>query len=336
VVHVRDARATRWDYRTGWYGDFVDQDVVDRMTDSGVLELTGASTRADAWRALLPDYRPGQKVAIKINLNNAIYGSKGQVIDALPQPVNAVVAGLRSAGVAEQDVWIYDMTAGWHLSEIPKRLMDVVARRFPRVEFHSNDYRHTKFLGYSDTERVRFRVPPGREIPDRRICNTLVRATYLVDLPILKKHCMAGVTLAFKNHFGSVEGCDLIHWSTTLGDPGYLRGYNALVDIWKNPHFGAKTVLVVGDALYGARVDNYREVPSPWPTFGGTSPNSLFFSRDPVAVDSVMYDFLAAEGGVPPGSDDYLKLAAAAGLGTFEHRNDAGRYAKIDYVQRAG
>jgi len=90
-------------------------------------------------------------------------------------------------------------------------------------------------------------------------------------------------------------------------------------------------VLTIGDGLYGARINNYDEVPSPWPTFGNNSPNSLFFSIDPVAIDCVMYDFLDREGGVPNGSDDYLKLANAQGLGTFEHWDGSHQYHAIDY-----
>lgn len=150
-------------------------------------------------------------------------------------------------------------------------------------------------------------------------------------MPIMKKHGMAGVTLGFKNHFGSFDGCDLIHWSVDLGDGNYIPTYSGLVDIYNNTHFKNKTVLIVGDGLYGARINNYDEVPSPWPTFDNQSPNSLFFSIDPVAVDCVMYDLLDAEGGVPTGSDDYLKLANASGLGTFEHWDAAHHYHAIDY-----
>ncbi len=336
VVHVHDDRATAWDYKTGWYGDYVDQEVVDGMLARAVTEFTGARTAAGAWRAILPAYRPGQKIAIKINLNNAIYGSSGQVIDALPQPVGAVVRGLKAIGVAEDDVCVYDMTHGWHMSEMPLRLMNKLRAQYPNVQFHSNDDLHTVALGYSDTELVHFDVPPGRAIPERRICNTLVNATYLIDMPIIKKHRMAGVSLSFKNHFGSIAGNDLLHWSVTLADPRYLPAYSALVDLYRNRHIRDKTVLIVGDALYGARIDNYAEIPSRWPTFGNKSPNSLFVARDPVAIDCVMYDLLQAEGGVPAGSDDYLRLAAARGMGTFEHRDASGRYRRIDYRRLEG
>ncbi len=326
VVHTHSDLATYWDYATGWYGDCVSQAVVDRMTDLGVMDLTGAPTRTDAWRALIPGYAAGQKVAIKINLNNATSADSDRVIDALPQPVNAVIRGLKAIGIPENDVCVYDASR-----PMPSRLVNKIVALYPTVQFDSNGSGGSPALGFSASERVHFDVPPDRAISDRPISVALAQAAYLINMPIMKKHAMAGVTLGFKNHFGSIESCDLVHWSVTLGDEDYLATYNGLVDIYSNPHFKDKTVLTVGDGLYGARINNYSETPSRWPTFGGRSPNSLFFSRDPVALDCVMYDFLAAEGGVRSGADDYLLLAEAAGLGAFEHRDASGQYHTIDY-----
>ena len=67
---VHDPDATSWDFSTSWYGDYVDQDVVNNMVDEGLKTLTGESTVADSWRALLPGYSHGKAIAIKVNLNN--------------------------------------------------------------------------------------------------------------------------------------------------------------------------------------------------------------------------------------------------------------------------
>jgi uncharacterized protein (DUF362 family) len=42
-------------------------------------------------------------------------------------------------------------------------------------------------------------TPPARQVPD-----LLVNASYLINVPIMKKHVSGGVTLGFKNHAGSV------------------------------------------------------------------------------------------------------------------------------------
>jgi hypothetical protein len=331
VVHTHSIFATDWDYVTGWYGDYVSQAIVDRMTDRGVMDLTGTATRAEAWGAIIPAYAAGQKVAIKINLNNASCDDSDPVIDALPQPINSVILGLKAMGVPENDILVYDVTHGWHNGEMPGRLVSKVTALYPGVQFHSNEAGCSTALGYSASQKVHFTVLAGQSISDRPICNALVQAAYLINMPIMKKHGMAGVTLGFKNHFGSIDGCNQVHWSVDLGDGNYLSTYSGLVDIYNNAHFKNKTVLTIGDGLYGARFNNYDEVPNPWPTFGNKPPNSLFFSKDPVAIDCVMYDFLEREGGVPSGSDDYLKLAYAGGLGTFEHWDGSQHYHSIDY-----
>lgn len=334
VVHVHSNSATNWNYATGWYGNYVNQTMVDAMTDRGVTDLTNTLTRSDAWHAIIPTYVAGQKVAIKINLNNAVCGDSDNIIDALPQPVNAVIRGLKSMGVAESDIWVYDVTHGWHDGGMPTRLVNKVTALYPGVQFHAYaaGCSGTTTLGYSGSQSVHFNIPLGKPaITDRPICNALVNASYLVNMPIMKKHGMAGVTLGLKNHFGSIDHCEYVHWSVDLGDGNYVSTYNGLVDLNNNTHIKNKTVLVVGDALFGARINNYNEVPSVWSTFGNQSPNSLFFSADPLAIDCVMYDFLNAQDGVPAKSDDYLKLANDAGLGTYEHWDGVHQYHLIDY-----
>jgi hypothetical protein len=300
------------------------------MTDLGVMNLTGTNTILDAWKTIIPGYASAPIVAIKINLNNASCDDTDQVIDALPQPVNAVIRGLKVIGIPENKIYVYDVTNGWHNGEMPGRLVNNVTALYPDVQFHSNEPGCSTALGYSADQKVQFPGTPFT-ISDRPICKALVQAQYLINMPIMKKHGMAGVTLAFKNHFGSISGCDQVHGSVDLSDSRYRSNYSGLVAIYQDTHFKDKTVLTIGDALYGARIDNYSEIPSRWPTFGNQSPNSLFFSRDPVAIDCAMYDFLNAEGGVPHGSDDYLKLAATAGLGTFEHWDTQHHYSAIDY-----
>ncbi len=329
VVHVHSSQATNWDFSTGWYGDYVNQDVVYEMVDQGVMQLMGTTTRAAAWQALIPDYVSGQRVAIKVNLNNA--GSRDDsdnIIDALIQPVNGVIRGLKEIGVSESDIWVYDAVR-W----IPNRLRN--GCDFPGVQF--SGAWDTNAQGFSETERVTFEPPPGGpSLADQRISNVLVNADYLINMPIMKKHSGAYVTLSFKNHFGSIENCAALHGYTLPSSNIYTPDYNPMVDIYNNPHFVGKTILTIGDGLYGCRPHNYAE-PEPWVTFSNQAPNSLFFSQDPVAIDCVMYDFLEAEVGVQSGADDYLMLATQEGLGVFEHRAPGASgpeewYSLIDYV----
>jgi uncharacterized protein (DUF362 family) len=165
-----------------------------------------------------------------------------------------------------------------------------------------------------------------------KVTDVLVEATYLIDMPIMKSHIGAGITLTFKNHFGSIANPFLLHDWFPPGGP-YFGGtaYSPVVDIYRNANILNKTVLILGDGLFGNRNDNWSE-PTRWTTFGNDAPNSLFFATDPVAADCVMCDLLHAETSVESAADDYLVYAADRGLGTYERGNPWGSgYNEIDY-----
>jgi uncharacterized protein (DUF362 family) len=330
VVHVHAAEATDWDFATGWYGDHVDQTLVNGMLERGLEELTGAATVVEAWQSLLPGYAAGEKIAVKVNLNNArSCADTDNIIDALIEPVNALIRSLVSAGVCEEDVWVYDASRG-----MPSRFYD--RRRYTKATFLDAsgcaDERAT-----FDHDDASLRVPfshPAMQA-ERWLTDLLYRATYVINMPILKRHSLHPVTLGFKNHFGSLSslggsGDDNPHPYIVPTDYRYSSDFSPLVDINANPNIAAKTVLTVGDGLFGA--PSVSAAPVRWTqTFGGDAPNSLLLSCDPVAIDSVMLDLLDAEFGVAEAGRDYLRLAEQRGLGVFEHGDPWGGYERIVY-----
>jgi uncharacterized protein (DUF362 family) len=329
VVHVHAPDATDWSGQTDFW-NHVDASVVDRMVDEGIQALTGETTVKAAWQTLLPDYVPGEVVAIKVNLNNSsTCYTFGPEIDALMQPVNAVVRGLKEIGVAESDIAVYDASRS-----IPDRFRS--ASLYPGLRFvdTSGCNENVKFSSTDPDAIVSFSPPAGIPKPSTiRLADVLVNATYLINMPILKVHQAAGVTLGFKNHLGTTQQPGLLHDYADLGTSYTTGDYSALVDLFRSPHISGKTVLTVGDGLFGT-LGGCCSAPTTWKTFGDRVPNSIFLSTDPVAIDCVMHDFLAAEKGLLPGADDYLKLAGAAGLGTYEQGDPWGAgYDAIDYVR---
>ena len=331
VVHVHAPDATNWWYQPN-YWDYLSQATVNMMVDRGVIELTGAVTVADAWRALLPNYQAGQKIAVKVNFNNTwdCLGS-GHAIDAVIEPVNAVVSGLVQMGVARSDICVYDAI---------RALPDRFARRgLAGVSFYDGSYagvcRNEAGFSNEPASRIAFHPPAGISIPDSSVSNVLMNATYLINLPIMKGgHPAGGVTLGFKNHFGTINNPGDLHDTMNIVSkpPAYRADYNPMVDLIASPLIGSKTVLTIADGLFAAR--EFNQAPVFWTTFGDHVPNSLFFARDPVAIDCVAHDFIAAElgTGLPDDANNYLRLAAQAGLGTFESANPwSESYALIDY-----
>jgi hypothetical protein len=338
VVHVHGVNSTNWNFSSGYYGNHVNQSTVDNMVELGLMSLTGTSSVTSAWETLIPDYSSGKAIAIKVNFNNCGgCGDSDNVIDALIHPVNSVIGGLKQIGVEEQDIWVYDASR-----PMPSRFVDGCL--FSNVRFISESAsgctEGTTFASSDPDAFVAFSPPAGTPLPNaQRIADVLIDASYLINIPIMKTHA-AGVTLSFKNHFGSISNCGDLHDYISGGTALYSSDYNPMVDIYLNPHIRDKTVLTIGDGLFGNWVNNY-STPQEWVTFGNGAPNSLFLATDPVAIDCVMSDFLAAENGIADMADDYLVLAGNAGLGMYERGDPfqtpyGSGYTQIEYIRIEG
>jgi hypothetical protein len=117
--------------------------------------------------------------------------------------------------------------------------------------------------------------------------------------------------------------------------------YRAHVDLMGHPEIGDKSILYLLDGLFSGYY--WEAVPVKWTSspFGdegeGDWPSSIFGSQDPVAIDSVGYDFLLAEwpdvvlngdgASLQGGAEDYLHEAAQADnppSGTFYDPDNNG------------
>lgn len=109
VVTIHDSRATNWDFLNGWYGDYINQSIVDNMVDTGIMQLTQKINIVDAWKEVIPNYVIGDKIAIKVNFNDSqSYNETHNRIDALIHPINSIIKGLKLIGIVENDIIIFD------------------------------------------------------------------------------------------------------------------------------------------------------------------------------------------------------------------------------------
>jgi hypothetical protein len=342
VVSVHSDAASAWTGGSGFYWQYVNQTIVTEMVDLGVKQLTGEGDRASAWSALI-DYQSGETVAIKINLNNchSCGGGSDDDLDPIPETLNAIILGLKSIGVPEENIWITDPSR-----VIPARIRDNIP------------YNVSYFVGPSKStcnDPNTFKTSYVTAEANTVSCNTnekirppkvLVDADHLINLPILKSHG-SYVTLALKNHFGSVmlESSDsLSAMHPYFNQSGNsmncdLENDNILADINNNEHIRDKTRLIIGDGIFANWRLNYGGIEQ-WKTFNNDDPNILFFSADPVAVSSVMTDYIVKERKEQSGvsnsqAHQQLEAAARLGLGVHEHwNNDTDMsYANIDYIK---
>lgn len=339
VVWVHDPGATNWQgpgEGHWWEAGHTRQDRVDRMMAGAVCSLTGAKSVAAAWDQLFRHgndglgkartaYRAGQKVAIKVNFVGFIVGAKSvnpdtYAIQALPDYMNTspqmIIALLRQlvkeAGVAERDISVGDT-----LCYFPNEYYDIIHREFPGVQCVDVAGKFGRRKAAPSSIPIYWSSRP-KDCADDFVPDWFAEADYIVNLANLKAHTGTGVTLCAKNHFGSLirkpTDKGYYNWHTESFSKGQ-KIYRPLVDFMGHRHVGGKTVLHLVDGLY-AGIHPKDKTPRRWaaPPFNGGWANSLLASQDPVAIDSVGFDFLYAEYTEPrnPGVDDYLHEAALA------------------------
>ncbi|HVQ00004.1 MAG TPA: Ig-like domain-containing protein [Candidatus Thermoplasmatota archaeon] len=325
-----------------WEEQNNNQSVLDQMVAQGIMQLAGTSNSSQAWQILFSyfnqkhgngsvSYQPGEKIAIKLNFNNALGGSgdpykqEDNDRDASPYVVKALLRQLtQAAGVPQDDITIYDASRpipDWFYN----RLYYVTYPADPLVpEFNAIHYVDStggatgREQVVASTTKMYFADGTIRTLPQQ-----VVSAKYIIDMPELKRHPLNyGVTLSGKNFFGSfMEPVSDVH-------PYHLSGMimgNAApqVDLFAYKELGGKTILFFGDGTYGTKVDHKTIAKFQMYPFNNDWTNSIFLSQDPVAIDSVMYDFLYTEGTNPcEGSQNYLHQAAVPLPNTYDPEHD--------------
>lgn len=346
VVWIHEPNATDWGgYSSSehWYDDAcTNAAVVDRMLSRAIRGLAGKSTDAEAWDALFRHfnsrrgkgdvgYTPGEKIGVKIN-NTLCYNANTSTlrqqssnrnrIDNSPQMIASLLRQLvEVVGIAEEDISIGDPGR-----PMPGLIYDKVQPEFPKVRYLSNPGGLGRtMVEFSDVPFYWSTSAAAGKKQDF-VPKSFAEADYFINFPILKSHDTGGITVCGKNLYGAlIRNPDATLWgqkhnyydmhtSLPKNTPGTGR-YRCLVDLLGHSELGGKTLLCVVDGLFAGR--NWSSDPVKWdfPPFNHDWPSSLFVSQDPIAVDSVCFDFLWIEWSDHPrisGADDYLVEAALA------------------------
>ncbi len=342
VVWIRDSTAvdqqltnSNGDY--WWMDSNTDQTIVNAMVSKTLKSLTGKETDAEAWDAIFRyynqthgrgdvGYTTGEKIVIKINLNNGPSGSSytrsdNHPVDTSPQIMYAVLDQLiNTAGVTQLDIGFGD--PGRNVDNI---FWDKFHSIFPNVKYWGNGNGRTPFVQSGNPELF---TSDGEM--DLYLPTCYLEATYMINIPVFKQHHRAGISLSSKNHFGtfvpSLGNAFPIHYSLpcTEGDGNVNNGdygaYRIFLDFIGHKDIGDKTILYLFDDLWSST--NYNGEPWKWRTtpFNNSYPASIIASLDPVAIESVGFDFLYSEFyvGNPSGNafprysgvDDFLHQSA--------------------------
>jgi len=365
VVWVHDPDATDWDGPGDghpWQAEHTDPERVHLMISRAIRWLTGAPMDAQAWDKLFRHhnkirgkgdigYKPGEKIVIKVNFVGFIFtaggvnaetyklGSTIDYMNTSPQMLVALVRQLvENLGVRQSDIAICDS-----LAYFANEYYDIIHKEFPDVRCMDRGGKFGRIEMNRSSVPLYWSCNPEGFKQDY-VPASYAEAEYLINFANLKAHTSSGVTLTAKNHYGS-----LIRWPAEKGYFNMHKDafskqvgiYRNLVDLVGHSHLGGKTVLYLVDGLYcGIHPVDMEKGPRRWKShpFNGDWTSSLLASQDPVAIDSVGFDFLAAEYENPSrksGVDDFLHEAARADnppSGTFydpDHADNVKRLASL-------
>jgi hypothetical protein len=321
------------------------QDTVNAMLSRALKSITGEATDAAAWNAIFHyynqthgrsdvGYTSGERIVIKLNFNG--YANQwtwgNAAVNTSPQLVYAVLDQLVNVvGVAQEDIGVGDsnfdfQTIYWNKCH----------GTFPDVKYWGDGPGQTHL---DSTATPVFHTSDGDV--DMHIPQCYVDASYMINLPVLKKHHRAGISICAKNHFGTIApyhgGAWDLHYSLPCGgqngcvitNPDYGI-YRCFVDIMGHKDLGGKTIIYIVDGLWSSTNWGHPAIKWRMTPFNNDYPSSLFISQDPVAIESVCFDFLYQEfdpdhptegpinpaddnkGAFPyfPATDDYLHQAA--------------------------
>ena len=328
VVWNYNPSATSWDGSSNYWWDEENTDLteVKGMFKNSLLQLAGAENIEEAWdkifnnynkniRSISKGYSKGEIIAVKLNLNtHSKYDEKSNEINTSPQVVLSLVESLvENTKVTGKQIVLYD--ASRPLGDV---IYNLVHNKYPNVKFVDNKGGEGREKVEVDKKSEIYYQGIEYEKVDK-IPKTVTEADYLINIANLKKHSLAGVTFTAKNHFGSIYSGTYDSWtpmhlhSGINANANKMGSPNPLVNLIGHKNLGQKTLLYIIDGLYGG-LNQQSVEPHRWemPPFENGWSSSLFLSQDPIAIDSVAFDFLKSETELLPYTDNYLHEAAQA------------------------
>lgn len=273
---------------------------VAKLLDTAMENFAETTDPVAPWKKIV---RPGEVVGLKVNT------IAGPGLSTHVVLVEAICERLKQAGVKPSNIVVWDRWnhelehAGYTLSDDPNK-----------VRTMGTD---SKNVGYDDNE-LSFGVARSRL--SRHLTRT---CDCMINLPILKNHSDAGVTLALKNMYG------------VNNNPNTLHDHNCcpgVADLYMLPPIREKFRFVVADAMTAC----FEGGPGFKPQYTWKY-NGLMVATDPVAIDYIAWQIIEKEragrglktltaAGTPP---NYIAVAADARhrLGTNDPNHIALREA---------
>ncbi len=267
------------------------------LLDRAMQALFDRDNQIDTWKKLV---HPGEMVGLKVNA----LGGRG--LSSNPHLVEAICERLQEAGIKANDIVVWDRDSG----------------EMEHVGFHvSTGGNRVQYYGTDRVDYEQELVTHG-SVGSRLSKILTQRCNILINVPVLKDHDGAGVTIALKNMYGVIHNPNKYHPN---GCDPYIADLNML------PEIRTKMRLTICDATTAC----FEGGPGYKPEYSWKN-NALLVSQDPVALDYTGWQIIErkrAEKGLKTLRDDkraphYIATAADA-----QHRlgtNDPRRIAVVE------
>ncbi len=307
VVWGHDPKIASWDGKTGfwWEDQCNNQQETNKLLSQTLTKLTEKKSDKEAWNDLFvffnqtkhqksQGYQTGEKIAIKINMNNTDAHENTNRINANPQLIFALLSSLiNDGGVPQEQITVADPSRF-----ITNDIYDKCHAAFPKVHFVDHNGGDGREAATFVKNGFTYSYDFDNMTHDLATC--FVEANYVINVALMKGHVGQGVTLSSKNFFGctSIE----TDWRKNAHGSGFSqsregkRQYSVYPDFMGHKDLGGKTMLFLIDGIYGNKfVDGVPEFRWNLSPFNNQWPNSLFASQDGVAIESVVLDFALTE-----------------------------------------
>jgi hypothetical protein len=273
VVIVEDSNAT---------SNFQpDTAIVQAMVNRGITNFTGKATAAAAWRSLVSTQ---DIVGIKV------FSTAGMLSGTRPAVVEAVIHGLLDAGLPPNHIIIWDKhesdlhAAGFFklAAQLHVRAAGAAEAGYDPTNFYLPDSPIIGNLVWGDLEFGK----KGSDIGKKSFISKVVsrQITKIISIaPLLNDETTGVCGHLFSLALGSVDNTKRFE-----DDPGRLAA--AVPEIYALPALGDRVALNITDALIGQYEGGYRAL-----LHYSSVLNQLWFSRDPVALDTLAIKELDSE-----------------------------------------
>ena len=252
--------------------DVYQKDTIQQMMRRGMTELTNAPSWQDAWRTF---FEKGDVVGIKVS---PVGGPK---LSSDASVLRSIIDGLNEAGVTNSNIVVFNryrqetIVAGFD-KWLPEGVhFEAASTRYTETQLDMEGYDERHFMEMA-------LIKPQDSPTDAHVRRSYVakvvtqHVNKIINLPVLKHHQSAGVTITLKNmSHGFVNNVNRSHLTPTLNACGVF-----IPSVVSLPVIREKVVLHIVDAVKAS----YHGGPPGKPRFMW-EPKTLFFGTDPVALD---------------------------------------------------